>query len=439
MRPSNAILFGLAVALLLYLQFVDDAGTSRSLSRWRAGGGGAGGGGDGHRGLSPSRGGGGGGGGVLGAAGAGGARPGCRIPPKALAIYQGKWWHTEVFGFILEFARQCGHTVAIYHSANHATSALPLWTALFPPLDVRPAGDFTREAGAYDAVFLTTPDDDLDERWRQANAARTVYAAHLTHPRFLQRWHELRLYMTPLAGWPYVLQVYRGAGPGPVAHDARAKEIVMIGTVFDGENYKVEDIFTYAAAVAAAGWKFVAFTRHWQSGAPTPDGVEILMSASTEDMYARVRSAAFVLVFPSAASWYHRDRITGALPLAVSAGTPLVTTDAMAGIYGLSAATGVLHGSTAEELAAATIGVSARSYKALVAAVAGYRDRMVANNVAVLELVLSAVPGVAASLAGGGGGGGGGGSGEGGVDELAWPIMPLSHNFSIRQVPDAGC
>lgn len=377
----------------------------------------------------------------------------CNVSPKKLAIFQGKWWHTEVFGFIIEFSRRCGHELVIYHSANHATSALPLYQKLYAPLAVRPSEKFREEHQQYDAIFLSTPDDDLDEYFRKDNAHRMIYCAHMTHPKFLHRWHVLRLHMTPLAGWPYVIQAY--AAQEPIPAEKRTKEIIMVGTVFDGENYKVEDIYQYARLVGEKGWKFVAFTRHWKSDVDKPENLELVEGSSTEDMYNRIRQASYVLIFPSERSWYHTDRITGALPLAISCGTPIVTTQHLGQIYGLGLPSGVIAAAGAEALATSTTAVSASQYSTLVAAITQFRSRLIANNIAVIEMVMGGIPAVAAAslaeAANGRGsnallpapsGAGSAGSSDVGLASMtvnAMGMLPLSYEFPRRIPPNIGC
>ena len=347
----------------------------------------------------------------------------CAVPPgRKLAILQVKWYHTEVFGSLIEYARACGHEIVVFHRAGHATSALPLYERLFAPLSVRDPGDFRAQHEQFDAIFLTTPDDDIDENFRKSIQHRTIYAAHLTHPKFLHRWHTLRLHMTPLAGFPYAIPVFAG-GQAALPAAGRERTVAMIGTVHDGQNYEISKIIDFARAAMADGWNFVVFTRHWGSGEAPPFGVEMVQDANTEAVYERLRRCSFVLVFPGQGSWYTADRVTGALPLAISVGTPIVTTRLLADLYGFSeAGAGVVAADGAEAMGA--VGNSAPRYAALVAAVAAYRTRLLANNVAVIELVLRGVPAVARAMA------------EAGT---LGDIMPLADGFAQRQTPELGC
>ena len=358
---------------------------------------------------------------------------GCSLTHKNLAVYQGKWWHTEVFGFLLDYAKRCNHQITIYHSENHPTSALPLYKELFAPVQVRSTDSFRSDFDGYDAVFLTTPDDNLDENFRRQFANRMIYCAHLTHPKFLHRWHVLRLYMTPLSGWPYVVQVYEGKN-SIVPSTERTKEIIMIGTVFDGENYNVNDIYEFASKVNKGNWKFVAFTRYWKSNIPKPDNVEMIQEASTETIYERIRKASYVLIFPSENSWYHTDRITGALPLAVSVGTPIITTKMMKDIYGINHNQGILFGNNPTELSDATLSIDDNLYTSLVQNISKYRRRLIRNNVAVIEMVMKGIPNMMPGAA------------ESNEDEnnidinaVLSPMLPLSDAFTHRIIPPIGC
>lgn len=362
---------------------------------------------------------------------------GCTLTHKRLAVYQGKWWHTEVFGFLLDYAKRCDHSITIYHSENHPTSALPLYTELFNPVTVRGTDSFRSEFDNYDAVFLTTPDDNLDEEFRKRNANRMIYCAHLTHPKFLHRWHVLRLYMTPLSGWPYVVQVYEGKNTIIPSHE-RTKEIIMIGTVFDGENYNVNHIYEFANKINKDNWKFVACTRYWKSTIPKPENVEMVMEASTATIYERIRKASYVLIFPSDSSWYHTDRITGALPLAVSVGTPIVTTQIMSEIYGINSNQGILYGNNPTELSDSMLSINDSQYTSLVKNITRYRRRLIRNNVAVIEMVMKGIPSMLppnmVSI-----------TNEDNEEDIidmngiATPILPLADSFTRRIIPQVGC
>ena len=104
-----------------------------------------------------------------------------------------------------------------------------------------------------------------------------------------------------------------------------------------------------------------------------------------------------------------------------------MTTQLLADLYGFSeAGAGVVSADGAEAMAAAVgaVGNSAPRYAALVAAVAAYRARLLANNVAVIELVLRGVPAIARAMA------------EAGT---AGDIMPLAEGYAQRTTPDLGC
>ena len=139
----------------------------------------------------------------------------CTVPPgRRLAIAQFKWWHSEVFGTILEYAKACDHGVVIYYNPMlHQTQAARMYEKLFSSSDIeiREPSRLFKDHAQYDALIFPTPDDEIDEGFRFENQHRAIYMAHLTHPKFLHRWHTLRLYMTPLAGYPYAIPVWAGS------------------------------------------------------------------------------------------------------------------------------------------------------------------------------------------------------------------------------------
>jgi len=229
----------------------------------------------------------------------------CTIPPgRKLAIAQKRWYHTEVFGFIFEYALACSHSVIVYHTQGHVTSALDLYLALFPFLEVevRNIEFVEKENEEYDAIFFTTPDDDINADFRYGIQHRSIYFAHLTHPKFIQRWHTLRLHMSPLAGYPFIIPAYRGDVP-IVPAEGRAHEIIMVGTVHDGSNYNIKSVLEFFKQAFDKGWKAKIFTRYWGSQEKVPDFIDVIYVSSTVFMYEALQHATSVLIFPYDNLW----------------------------------------------------------------------------------------------------------------------------------------
>lgn len=353
---------------------------------------------------------------------AGHGHPTCSLPPGLrLAIYQFRPYHSEIFGFILEYAKRCGHTVTVYHSVSTASNALPMYQKLYGTgsgagmMTVSEPGFFNGEHLDYHAVFFSTPDDYLPEEFRMPQAHRFIYCAHITVPGFIKRWQLLRLHMSPLVGLPYSLPVY--AADAPVPAGSRDKTIVMVGAIFDGENIDTGELFEIAEGATKLGYKFVLFTRHIKSDRPVPDTIVVKQDAPTEELYSAARGASFIISFASFDSWYHTDRVTGALPLSISVATPLLTRSRMADIYGLSEeGTGSLAAENATELISALGSVSPQRYASMVAAVEGYRSRTVNHNIKAIDDVMLHVPAVNELVPG-------------------TPVQPLSPKFASRGIP----
>jgi hypothetical protein len=362
----------------------------------------------------------------------------CTLPPgRKLAIAQKRWYHTEVFGFIFEYALACSHSVIVYHTQGHVTSALDLYLALFPFLEVevRNIEFIDKEHEEYDAIFFTTPDDDINADFRYGIQHKSVYLAHLTHPKFIQRWHTLRLHMSPLAGYPFIIPAYRGDVP-MIPAEGRAREIIMVGTVHDGSNYNIRNVLDFFKGASEKGWKAKIFTRYWGSQEKIPDYIEVVYDSPTDAMFKAVQRASYILIFPNDNSWYLSDRVTGALPLAISAVTPIVTTTDFAELYEYSPELhGVVSGSDIESMVQA-LDMSPASYVSLVSSLSSYRSRLMRNNFAVIEMTLSGVPEIAASVSQEKEENGP--TSEAAAHSEAGNFLPLSKFYSKRRRPETG-
>jgi hypothetical protein len=240
-------------------------------------------------------------------AGAAAARPPeCAQPPMRIAIYQGKWWHSEVFGTFIDVAATCGHELVIYYDPSHATSATGLYGRLYAGrFRVEEPARFLSDEPTYDAVIFTTPDDSPDDYLQKRNAHRFIYTIHLLEPAYAKPHMVLRLHMSTIVAWPFVVPVYDGGGaaaidgksrtvaePGswdalpPPRAETRVKEIMMIGTLWDGDNYDIKEVYKLAELIEPHGWKLVAYTRHWGTEHAPPRNMRLELSKGTEEVRA---------------------------------------------------------------------------------------------------------------------------------------------------------
>ena len=106
---------------------------------------------------------------------------------------------------------------------------------------------------------------------------------------------------------------------------------------------------------------------------------------------------SFIIVWPADNSWYLVDRLTGSLPFALSAGTPIITSSAFAAVYNLHEGRGALVVESVEALAAQLAGaaplLTPARYQGLIDTTWAYREAVREKNNGVLDALLGAIPG----------------------------------------------
>jgi hypothetical protein len=335
----------------------------------------------------------------LGAAALNGG-PCSHAPGLHFAVYQQEPHHTDLFGFLLDFAALCGHNFTLFVGHPDApVSVVPVWQRLYGPLRVLHTSAFLEHQGRFDAVFFTTPDSPgnhgPDKKWQLSNQGRCVYISHKSNKGFTKMHQMVRLYSSPLSGYPYVITAFSGGAIVPAAE--RERVVVYVGSIYDGENARLADISAFAAALAPAGFSLRIYCNTIEGDttaffAATPNA-EWVRGAPTEELYGAVARAAFFLILPSAGSAYLRDRGTNSIALAFSMATPIITHLAFAGLYDLGRErTGTLAVAVLPELTAALAEMSPRAYGQLVHAAAEHRAQLLLHNVRSLEYALDALP-----------------------------------------------
>ena len=129
------------------------------------------------------------------------------------------------------------------------------------------------------------------------------------------------------------------------------------------------------------------------SGAPTPHH-----PPHAPQVFEYAKKVSYIIIWPSAKSWYIVDRLTGSLPFAMSVGTPVLTSSAFASVYGLHEGRGCVVADDVEGLAAQVVGEGGKGmaparHQALVDTLYAYREAVRGQNTRTLDSLLSAVPG----------------------------------------------
>lgn len=320
-------------------------------------------------------------------------------PGLRFALIQQEPHHTDLFGFFLDFVALCGHNMTLFvgHPAAEV-SAVPVWQRLYGPLEVLHTSVFPAHERRFDAVFFTTPDSGVvDRRWQLENQGRCVYLSHKSNKGFTKMHQMVRLYSSPLAGYPYVISSFSKEVVVPAA--ARERVVVYVGSIYDGDNARLSEISAVAAALAPAGFSLHIYCNTIQGDTTafftaTPNA-KWLRGAKTEELYAAVKRASFFLILPHATSAYMRDRGTNSVALAFSMATPIITQPLFAELYDLSrGGTGTLAPAVPADLTATLAELSPSAHELLVRAAAEHRVQLLAHNVRSLEFTLDALPGL---------------------------------------------
>jgi hypothetical protein len=120
-------------------------------------------------------------------------------------------------------------------------------------------------------------------------------------------------------------------------------------------------------AVATSGW---------------PPNVRVVAGASSIELFDTVAGCAFVAILPAAGSLHLTARLTGALPLACAAGTPIVALRAFSDVYGLHDGIDVDNGAEAATRVNAT---SDADYDVMLARLVASRAAVAAKNAVTLD------------------------------------------------------
>jgi hypothetical protein len=397
------------------------------------------------------------------------ALPDC--PQWRLAIYQPESYHTEMFGYLLQYAHSRGMRPVIYYAkgtpqgkaAAEDTSMLPVYRRMYGTvgaeadgasdgrgayrydsgLDVRPAAGMGPARLDYTHVLYTTTysKGPVEDSLITSDLKRYYWIVHQTKGFFRARWQMSAqlLYTAPLVGRPFALPVYHldawrpgikvrsrvaamlagpdesigdagGVGAGintgrdgtadaepyewPVPFSRRAQRTVCaVGSSnVDPTQYPVNntaEFFSVQPALQARLFLRIrgGERRKMYHGGWSPN-VRILEGADSEQVIAAVQLCGYLLVLPKRTAKHVTMRMTGAVPLAAIARTPLIMPADMAASYGVPDGCFIpvsyAEGLTAQ-VATTLLGMDADRYDAMVRCLSDLVDTTVADNRVTLD------------------------------------------------------
>jgi hypothetical protein len=376
-----------------------------------------------------------------------------RHPGLRLAIYQGGNFHSEIFGTFLAYAAACHHQITLFFDGNGGTNVLPYYETLYAHegyRGTRKAADFRGSYSAYDAVFFTTSTyaSPLDWETHMGHAERFIYILHGPVGDSVEaEYMRLRIGMSPLVlsapPEPFMLPTYippalmgeykdgpaflsetaalwaQGKTWSPVSNASAAappsqrlslptlntrslgaKTVIMVGSMDDNSTYSADALLRIAAGIQEAGYSFAFYGRVWHTERhyEVPSNVVLNTLASTDEIIKQAQAATLLLIFPLAGSQHLTDRLTGALPLAISQGIPILTTRAFASIYGLDLEVGALVVDSVDEAIEVVLSLNEESYAALLNGMALMRVNAWVHAVRTIEAMLEAAPANRSSL-----------------------------------------
>jgi len=249
--------------------------------------------------------------------------------------------HTEIFGVFIEYLLYRNIEFKIYYNLEKDKySFLPYYEKIFGvKFDIVPTEYLLNEY--FDWYIFTSSQEDnrYPERFKHNFNHKSIFIHHL--------WKHQKNYMinsfkvSPVIDLevPYILPVYlkyfkihgnyknnKLALVGAIRNNMADKDLNLLKELFERDD----DFEVY---VFMRKWDWVGAKRRYKF--LENERIKCFSGLETEKMIEKLSEVKMIIPLCKYGGWFHKERLTGALPLALNLNIPLLMDKRFAKIYGI--------------------------------------------------------------------------------------------------------
>ena len=249
--------------------------------------------------------------------------------------------HTEIFGIFIEYFLYRKIDFKIYYNLEKDKySFLPYYEKLFNcKLDIIPTKYFLEEE--FDWYIFTSSQEDnrFPDTIKYNLNNKSLFVQHLKGHQ--KRYMINSIKVSPVINLkiPYVLPIFlryynvhgnyeqnRLAFVGAVRGNMVDKDLTLISDIL--ERYDNFEIYVFMRK-----WDWVVARRRFNF--LNDERIKCFSGLETEAMVNRLKEVKMIAPLSKRNGWFHRERLTGALPLGLNLNIPLIMDERFAKIYGI--------------------------------------------------------------------------------------------------------
>lgn len=245
-----------------------------------------------------------------------------------VGIYQNRTMHTEIIGTFIELLLDKGHNIIVYNNfINHRSNFIKYYKSLFNnKFIVKGCNHILQDFKKLKLLIICTSNDNIPKKIMNDN--KLLYIVHMSknaRPKI-----KRKIALSPnVYKNNYILPIYKQNRNynlvkknifgivGGINHNRNVTDIIKIARKYKNINIWV---FTHGGNLN----KIRKFKN-----------IKIFKNINTINMINRLKQCKFILPLVKKGGAYHRDRLTGTIPLAINLNKPMLIDRITNNIYKL--------------------------------------------------------------------------------------------------------
>lgn len=321
-----------------------------------------------------------------------------------LALVQLTKKHTEIFGVFIELivVKFKWNLTIYYNLEDDKYTFVNYYQDLFNTnIEVVPTSDFKHRKDDHDFYIFTSSADKLEDSLLNNDfLSKCIFVNHQA-PHWKEYMYK-NIIVSPLIHSPqldattvqYILPIYKNYAK---LHSSFTKNnIAIIGAI--RLNLKDKDVKLLIDLINKKDMNFKVFIfmrkRDWYNISrrfpilKEHSKIKVFSGLTTEDMINKLQNVKFILPLAKKGGWFHWQRLTGTIPLALNLNIPLILDNKLASIYGIKNC-GICYENSILEVIDKAEKITKKRYYKLIENIVNYKkDIYKQNKVNFLKLFL---------------------------------------------------
>jgi len=227
--------------------------------------------------------------------------------------------HGEIFGTFLEYCIVNNHQITVYNDKEVSGSFDYFKT--FRHFDTFKLSQFANDYKQYDVIFMSIlGDTNFDNLDKTTLKTKCILICHLNEDlkRPCVKLFKDVLVLTPFNGEKYLLPIHNLIKYSPIDFGTN---MLTVGRIKKDENRDSDHLVWMADH-----FKITHITR-MEKFVPNKirDRIKLILKCKTNDMGKHILKNNYLLTICKRGGWYHKDRLTGMIPIMYNYCIPVIT------------------------------------------------------------------------------------------------------------------